>query len=76
MSENKGNCAISLWLLLISFVLSTINAANINPKVLDSRELISINRPPVNITRSHDGDIIIIKGKEKRKKALGSLNGE
>ena len=38
------------------------DAANINPKMLDSRDRASLSQS-VNITRSHDGDILIIKGK-------------
>ena len=60
----NGYCAILIWILSISLILiSKTEAANINPKMLDSREHISINHS-VNITRSHDGDIIIVKGKK------------
>lgn len=51
----------------MSFIILSFktDAANINPK-LDSREHIAISHP-VNITRSHDGDIIIVKGEDKKK---------
>jgi hypothetical protein len=60
----NGNCAILLWtvpLLLLStpFILNKTDAAKINPKMLEAREV-----SPMNITRSHDGDIIIIKGRQ------------
>lgn len=52
----------------MSFILtSKTDAANINPKILESREQIA-NSHPVNITRSHDGDIIIVKGEPRKKK--------
>ena len=45
------------------FTLSKTEAASINQKMLESHELISTNS--VNVSRSHDGDIIIVKGKKK-----------
>lgn len=62
-----------MWLIIT--LTSKTDAANINLKKL---EYASINRPPVNVTRSHDGDIIIIKGKFpasiKRKHSIESKN--
>lgn len=66
----KLNCAILIWTVVSIFTyLSETEAASINQKMLDSRERISANLP-VNITRSHDGDIIIVKGKKKREDFL------
>lgn len=63
----NGYCAILVgWMLTTSFLCY---AANINPKMLDSRVHVSINHS-VNITRNHDGDIIIVKGKLKKSDLL------
>lgn len=59
-----------MWtLLFISINPPVADSANINPKMLDAREHVSIKHSPVNITRSHDGDIIMIKGKKRNGKA-------
>lgn len=61
----KVNCAILIWTFTSIFTyISKTEAASIHQKMLDSREHISTNLS-VNITRSHDGDIIIVKGKKK-----------
>ena len=60
----KIDCAILIWTVMSIFTyLSKTEAASINQKMLDSRELVSTNS--VNVSRSHDGDIIVVKGKKK-----------
>lgn len=53
----------------MAFIISKTDSANINSKTLDTREHSSISRS-VNITRSHDGDILVVKGKEKERNFL------
>lgn len=60
----NGNCAILIWTLSIFVTLSKTDAANINLKMMSSRDHdLGFS---VNITRNHDGDIIILKGKKRK----------
>lgn len=53
------SCAILMWTIMsISTIIFKTEAANI--KTLEARDHAIVHS--VNITRSHDGDIIIVKG--------------
>ncbi|CRK95496.1 CLUMA_CG008965, isoform A [Clunio marinus] len=61
MFHLNGYCAILLWTLSIFIILSKTGSVSINLNMLNSRNHGAALKHTLNITRNHDGDIIILK---------------